>query len=171
MDLSVFAPGSTDPAENSCKSWKMDQHSSQSQNQCIHHNNIFIGKDRTRWEELSSNDPQVGRLGQHNILNDIPGSTSLPKHQIVEGSAMSAFCLFVDRFMIDHIQQCTEIDARAKTGDDNWNISTVEIYALLAIMHARGLLAKGQPVEFIWSKIWDLHSFVTLCLVIDTEKY
>ena len=130
-----------------------------------------MGKDGTRWEELSSNDPQVGRLGQHNILKDIPGSISLSKRQIVEGSAMSAFSLFVDRFMIDHIQKCTEIEARSKTGDDNYNISTEEIYLLFAIMYARGLLAKGQPVKFIWSKNGNLHSFVTLCLVIDTEKY
>ena len=67
---------------------------------------------------------------------------------------MSAFCLFVDRFMIDHIQKCTEIEVCAKTGDDNWIISAEKIYGLLAIMYARGLLAKGQPVEFIWSKKW-----------------
>ena len=92
------------------------------------HNNIITGKDGTRWEEMSSNDPQVGRLGQHNILKDIPGSTSLPRRQLVEGSAVSAFCLFVDRFLIDHVQKCTEIEAHAKTGDDNWNISTEEKY-------------------------------------------
>ena len=67
---------------------------------------------------------------------------------------MSAFCLFVDRFLIDHVQKCTEIEARAKTGDDNWNISTEEIYGLLATMYARGLLATGQPVELFWSKKW-----------------
>ena len=63
---------------------------------------------------------------------------------------MTAFTLFVDKISEDTIVECTQIDARSKSGDENWSTFTEEIYKLFAVMYARGLLAKGQPVEYIW---------------------
>ena len=82
---------------------------------------------------------------------------------------MTAFTLFVDKFIVDTIVECTQIEARSKSGDETWSTSAEEIYKLFAVMYARGLLAKGQPVEYIWSKKWDHQSSVNSCRVIDTR--
>lgn len=123
---------------------------------------VLIGKGGVRWQVTSSQDQQVGRTAQHNVMKESPGPTSLPKRTIVEEDMMSSFCLFIDDFMIGHIKKCTETEARTKTEDTNWNISKEEIYGFIAISYARGVLAKGQSVKHIWSKKWGPPFFKTI---------
>lgn len=67
--------------------------------------------------------------------------------------------LFIDSYIIDHIVKCTEIEARLKLNTQDWKTSKQEIYQLIGIMYARGLLAKGQPVDQIWSRKWGINFF------------
>lgn len=115
---------------------------------------ILTGKDGTRWEVIEQDNSGAGRRGKQNILRESPGPTSLPKRQIVEGRVLSAFSLLIDDFIIKHIQKCTESEARTKLKCESWVISYEEIYAVIGIMFARGVLAKGQSVDHLWSKTW-----------------
>ena len=54
--------------------------------------------------------------------------------------------------MIREIVSCTETEARSKLKNDTWSTSKEEIYALLGILFARGLIAKGQRINDLWSK-------------------
>ena len=46
-----------------------------------------------------------------------------------------------------------------KLNCQDWKTSREEIYQLIAIVYARGLLAKGHPVDQIWSKTWGIKFF------------
>ena len=104
------------------------------------------------WEVITSLDSQVGRTEKHNVMKDWTGPISYAKQSIVEGSIMSAFCLFIDKIIVDIIVNCTIFESQIKTYQNNWKTSIFEIQSLLAVMFARGLLAKGKPVDYIWSK-------------------
>ena len=56
--------------------------------------------------------------------------------------------------MIREIVSCTETEARSKLKNDTWSTSKEEINALLGIFFARGLIAKGQQINDLWSKVW-----------------
>ena len=88
-------------------------------------------------------------MGNQNVLTEASGPTSYAKRQIVEGDMFSAFQLFIDDFIICEIKMCTETEARSKLNNDSWSVSEEEIYHLLAIMLARGVIAKSQPIFFL----------------------
>ena len=114
----------------------------------------LTAKDGTSWRLVSPTAPVAGRIGQHNVLKECPGPTAIPKRKIMPDSKFSSFSLLIDNFIIEHIIQCTEIEAQTKLSNPEWKVSKEEIYALIAVMYARGVLAKGQPVDMVWSKRW-----------------
>ncbi|XP_071746194.1 piggyBac transposable element-derived protein 4-like [Lepeophtheirus salmonis] len=65
----------------------------------------------------------------------------------------------IDNYFIDHIVKCTIVEARSKLKNDVWTTSKREILQLIAIMYARGILAKGQPTEVIWSRKLGINLF------------
>ena len=99
---------------------------------------VFTAKDETKLEVISSNN-EVGSAGQQHFLKDAPGHISYAKRHVLHGDAMSVFTLFI----VDTIVECTQVEARSKTGNEDWSTYTVEIYGLLGVMYTRGLLAKG----------------------------
>lgn len=125
----------------------------------IESNSNVIGNDGTVWNVVQQQEKETGRYGAHNILRESPGPTSLPKRKIVEGSVLSAFNLLIDNYIIKHIQECTETEARSKLKCENWSTTYEEISAVIGIMFARGALAKGQPIEMLWSKTWGPNYF------------
>ena len=56
--------------------------------------------------------------------------------------------------MIQEIKRFTEIEARQKLNDQTLTVSKVEKYCLLAIMYARGNIAKGQSLAYPWHNVW-----------------
>ena len=97
---------------------------------------IFTGKDGTQWEVISRAEP--GRTAEQNVMRETPGPTSYAKRRIIQKEAMTAFNLYVDKFIVDTIVKCTQIEARSKSGEENWSTSAEEIYKLFAVMYARG---------------------------------
>ena len=114
----------------------------------------LTAKDGTSWRYVSPTALTAGRIGQHNVLKECPGPTAIPKWKIMPDNKFSSFSLLIDNFTIEHIIQCTEIEAQTKLSNPEWKVSKEEIYALIAVMYARGVLAKGQPVDMVWSKKW-----------------
>lgn len=107
--------------------------------------------DGTVWQKTSndSGSCQAGRLAIHNVLTETPGPTSFAKRQIVAGSVLSAFSLIIDDAIIHEIKRCTELEARTRTNNPSWSVTEEEFLALLAIIYARGILAKGHPLDFL----------------------
>ena len=83
---------------------------------------------------------KFGRDGQQNVMKDIPGLTSYATRRVVRGNSVNAFTLFIDKFIVDAIVECIQVQARSKSGNEDWS-------AYLVVIYARGLLAKGQPVD------------------------
>ena len=119
---------------------------------------ILLAKNNVSWK-VSSPDINVGRVGAHNVLRETPGPTSYAIRNIKHGSCASAFHLLIDKHIIDIIKQCTEIEARMKTGNADWTITSEEIYKFIAISYARGVLAKGRPMKSLWSKRYGIPFF------------
>ena len=114
----------------------------------------YKGKDGTEWNVVDTQDDRAGRIRKQNVMTDKPGPTAFAKRSVINDSPASAFFLFIDRAIIDNIIKCTEIEAQNKSGNQNWKTSRSEIHQLFAVMLARGVLARGQPVRHIWSKKW-----------------
>ena len=95
-----------------------------------------------------------GRRNACNVLKEVPGASSSAKRTIVHDSPFTALHLFIDKFIIEHIVKCTNTEAQKKLNDPTLKTSSKEIYKLIGIMYARGLIARGQPVHQIWSKSW-----------------
>ena len=86
-------------------------------------------------------------------MTETPGPTAYAKRRIIQKEAMTAFILLVNKFIVDTIVKCTQIEARSKLGDDNWSTSAEEIYKLFEIMYARGIQANGQPVNYMVEEV------------------
>ena len=120
---------------------------------------VFTAKDKTVWTRQIVDDQNIGRMQQQNVLKEIPDPTSYAKRNVSECNVFTSFSLFIDRYIVEHIVKCTENEAQSKLQDESWKTSKEEIYKLFGIMLARGLLAKGQPVDQIWSKEWGINYF------------
>ncbi|CAB4059432.1 unnamed protein product [Lepeophtheirus salmonis] len=101
-----------------------------------------------KWEVSSSN-IVIGRAASHNVIKDAPAPTSYAKRRVGKGDTISAFSLFIDKFIIATIIECTHVEARSKISNADWSTSTEEIYGLLGVIYTRELLAKEQPVYYI----------------------
>lgn len=54
-----------------------------------------------------------------------------------------------------HIQHCTEIEARQRSGDNDWKLSLDELDAFISLLYIRGALhAKGLSIDALWSTKW-----------------
>ncbi len=84
---------------------------------------VLTGKDGTQWEIIEPNKNGTGRFGAQNILQELPGPTSLAKWQIIEGNVLSSFRLMIDDFITKHIQNCTENEPHRQLQCDSWTIS------------------------------------------------
>ena len=95
------------------------------------------------WIRIVSDENTSGRLNACYVLREAPGPSSSAKRSICKDSPLSALCLFIDKFIINHKVKCTETEAQNKLNDESWKTSSTEFYKLLGIMYARGLIAKG----------------------------
>ncbi|XP_040580526.1 piggyBac transposable element-derived protein 4-like [Lepeophtheirus salmonis] len=120
---------------------------------------MYVGKDNTIWHKQIGNGEISARFSQENILKEVSGPSSFAKRNIITDKTLSAFELLIDNYIIDHIVKCTIVEARSKLKNDVWTTSKREILQLIAIMYARGILAKEQPTEVIWSRKLGINLF------------
>ena len=113
---------------------------------------------------------EVGRYGRQNILRESPGPTSLPKRKIVEQSVLSAFNLLVDDFIIKHIIECTESEARSKLNNEDWSTSYAEICAVIGIMFAEEYWLNASPLMIFGLTLGVTHFFVKQCHAIASRN-
>ena len=94
----------------------------------------------------------MGQFGAYNGFKATPGPTSLAKRQIIKDDNFSTVLLSIDMYTLDTMKKCTETETRSKTGNYSWNVTRDELLRFIAVMYARGVLAKGQLVNSFWSE-------------------
>jgi len=110
------------------------------------------------WREVDLNaERQAGKRSSENVLKDVPGPSPYAKRYVVEESVSSAWHLFIDNTILEHIRKCTEIEARRQLGEDSWCLTLDELEAYIGLLYARGVSgAKNISVLDLWSKDWGL---------------
>jgi hypothetical protein len=111
-------------------------------------------RDGTVWHSVISG-MSCGRLADQNVLKETPGPTSFARQRVHEESVASAFKLLVDNNMMQHIQTCTQREARERTGDQSWTVSMEELGAFLSVIIARGAFGSSKHnAEQLWDTTW-----------------
>ena len=118
---------------------------------------VIKSKDGTLWKEGSNT--TIRKTFQCNILREMGGPTSYAKRNISEHDVSSIFSLLIDNFIVHHIKTCTEVEARNKSGNQLWTVSTNELHKVFAIMYARGVLAKNYDINSLWSNNYGMNIF------------
>ena len=68
-------------------------------------------------------------------------------------SPASAWRLIIDRFILEHIQSCTIIEAHRQARCKDFTLSVEELEAFISIMYVRGVTGKNDmPLADLWNK-------------------
>jgi len=85
-------------------------------------------------------------------LRDRPGPSSYAKRGVVAGTKKSAWNLLFDDFMLRHIKQCTETEARNRLENDEWALKIEDLEAFFGIMYVRGATGASKlALHNLWS--------------------
>ncbi len=116
-----------------------------------HNQQIFVARDGSQWKEYMSVSAS-GRLSSQNILRENSGPTSYAKRNINSESVLSAWMLFIDRKILEHIIKCTNIEANRVLENNDWSLSREELFAYISILYARGVSgARNLELHSLWS--------------------
>ena len=72
---------------------------------------VLTAKDGTKWKKAQVGEQSIGRLARHNILKECPGPSNYARRNIQAASPASAWLLFIDKFVLEHIRKCTITEA------------------------------------------------------------
>ncbi|KAM9344037.1 uncharacterized protein KZ484_016419 [Pholidichthys leucotaenia] len=114
------------------------------------------GGDGTTWKIIKPGG-QARRWQFHNVLTESAGPTAHAKCRIED--ALSAFLCLVDRKMLQHICDCTVVEAHCTQQNTEWDISVEELRAFIALLYVRGAYNKNIDMDSFWSEEWGLPFF------------
>ena len=121
---------------------------------------VLTAKDGTKWKKVQVGEQSTGRLASHNILKECPGPSSYARRNIQATSPASAWLLFIDKFILEHIRKCTITEAHRQTENEDFCLTNNELLAFIAVMYARGVTASNDmPYYTLWTENWG----VSLC--------
>ena len=66
----------------------------------------------------------------------------------MSGCVTSTFELITDKHIMEHIKDCTEIEAHRVLKKD-WSITVVELHSFLGILYARGAYAQASFLSMV----------------------
>ncbi|XP_047350395.1 LOW QUALITY PROTEIN: uncharacterized protein LOC124949438 [Vespa velutina] len=95
---------------------------------------IEIAVDGTQWIKLKASG-SGDRTPIRMILKDIAGSTAYVKRNIMLDCVTSVFKLIIDRHIMEHIKDCTEMETY-RVLKKNWIITVTELRSFLEILYA-----------------------------------
>ena len=114
---------------------------------------VEVAADGTIWKKIEEGGV-VGRLPSHCIFKDSSGPTAHARRNIMEENVISAFLPLIDHRILEHIRNCTEIEASRVLGK-KWTLSEEKLKAFLGIMYGRGAYeARGLKLSYLWNKKW-----------------
>lgn len=119
-----------------------------------HNHEVFTGRDGSQWKEYISV-KSSGRYASQNILRENSGPTSYAKRNVNGESVLSAWLLFIDKTILEHIIKCTKTEAHRVLESDDWSFSREELFAYISILYARGVSgARNLELHSLWSTSW-----------------
>ena len=92
--------------------------------------------DGTQWTKQKAGGSRSGTPVPM-IFKDIAGPTGYAKRNIMSAYITSAFELIIDRHIMEHINDCTKIEAHRVLKKD-WTITVAELRSFLGILYTRG---------------------------------
>ena len=90
-------------------------------------------------EEAQVGEQSAGRLASHNILKECSGPSNYAHRNIQAASPASAWLLFIDKFILEHIRKCTITEAHRQTINEEFCLKHNELLAFIAVMYAQGV--------------------------------
>lgn len=121
----------------------------------------MVSANGTAWRFVLANERNRGRAAMQNILRQRPGPTVYATRHIQDGSPSSAFGIFFNERMRRHIKNCTEVEGRRVTGNNNWELSLQELDNFIGLVIGRGLIGgRTTPVYKFWSTNWGNQLFI-----------
>ena len=119
--------------------------------------NLLVTRDGTKWTPVVAGTNSRGRRSQQNILRECSGATSYARRNVKTNSPASVWRLFIDKFILEHIQSCTVTEAHRETGSDGFTVTIEELEAFISIMYIRGVMGKNDmPLSQLWNKKWSV---------------
>ena len=100
---------------------------------------VLTAKDSTKWKRVQVGEQSTGRLASHNILKECPGPSSYARRNIQSASSASAWLLFIDKFILEHIRKCTITEAHGQTENEEFCLTNNELLAFIAVLYAPGV--------------------------------
>ena len=116
---------------------------------------VLTAKNGTKWKKVQVDEQSTGRLASHNILKNCPGPSSYARRIIQTASPASAWLLFIDKFILEHIRKCTITEAYRQTENEEFCLTNNELLAFIAVMYARGVTGSNDmPYHTLWTENW-----------------
>ena len=116
---------------------------------------VLTAKNGTKWKKVQVDEQSTGRLASHNTLKECPGSFSYAHRNIQAASSASAWLLFIDKFILEHIRKCTITEAHRQTENEEFCLTNKELLAFIAVMYARGVTGlNDMPYHALWIENW-----------------
>ena len=100
---------------------------------------VLTAKNGTKWKKVQVGGQSTGRLACHNILKEYPGSLSYTRRNIKARSPVSAWVLFIDKFILKQIHKCTITEAHRQTKNEEFYLKNNELLAFIAVVCTRGV--------------------------------
>ena len=115
-------------------------------------------RDGTKWEFMEFGEEALGRRGAQNIVTEQSGLSRFAFRMV--DSPAGAFQVIFDNYMLKHIQQCTNVEARRVLGNEEWELSLCELKAFIALLYVRGAYGgRNFPLYNFWNKEWGVSFF------------
>ena len=112
---------------------------------------VLTAKDGNKWKNAQVGEQSTGRLASHNILKECPGPLSYARRNIQAASPVSAWLLFIDKFILEHIHKCTITEAHRQTKNEEFCRTNNELLAFIAVMYARVTDSNDMPHHTLWN--------------------
>ena len=97
---------------------------------------VLTAKDGTKWKKVQVGEQFTGRLESYDILKECPGPSSYARRNIQAVSPASAWLLFIDKFILEHIRKCTITEAHRQTENKEFCLTNNE-FAHIHCYHVR----------------------------------
>ena len=116
---------------------------------------LLTAKDGTKWKKVQVGEQSTGRLASHNILKECPGPSSYAHKNIQAGSPASAWLLFIDKVILEHMRTCTITEAHRQTGNEEFSLTNNELLAFIVVMYTREVAGSNDmPYHILWTENW-----------------
>ena len=97
----------------------------------------------------------TGILASHNILKECSGPSIYALRNIQAVSSASAWLLFIGKFILEHIRECTITEAHRQTVNQQFCLANNELLKFIPFMYTTGAIgSNNMPYYTLWTENW-----------------